>query len=259
MIFGTLNLMEDFSLEVDGLKLHGKFFCDSNKETKHPAILFIHGWESKQDRYFGLAQELADAGYACMTFDLRGHGMSEGDHKIYSRKVFLQDVLAAYDFLIAKDAVDSSKIIVLGSSFGSYLAALLCAERSVHSLALRVPADYLDDGFDEPLYEYRTKPEHANWKEKLHSDQETASLRAIHEFKGNVLIIESEKDETVPAPTVRSYKNAVGDSSLLEYVVMHDAPHSISHYPEFQKEYAKIIFGWLKQLSTTPQTGKAAE
>jgi uncharacterized protein len=238
--------MKDFALTVDSLKIHGKLFCNNNSKSK-PAVLFIHGWESKQDRHFMLAEELANVGYLCITFDMRGHSISEGDHTVSSRKDFLTDVLAAYDFMVSQDNTDANNVTVISASFGAYMAALLSAERVIHALVLRVPADYRDEGFSEPLYEQRNQISHSEWKEQPHSNQETAALRSIHQFEGDLLIIESEKDELVPTTTVQSYAQAACNPAKLTYAIMENAPHSISHHPELQRQFAEMVTTWLRK------------
>lgn len=240
--------MKDFSLTVDELKIHGKLFYHTGAVDKKSAVLFIHGWESKQDRHFMLAEALANIGYFCVTFDMRGHGMSEGNHKIFSRKDFLKDATAAYDFLISQESSGISEVIVIGASFGAYIASLLSEVRNVHALGLRVPSNYRDEGFDESLYEQRNLQSHTEWKENLHSNQETSALRAVQKFVGNILIVESEKDELIPATNVRCYGQAVSDHTKLTYVVMQNAPHSISNHPELQREFTDIISNWLQKL-----------
>ncbi|MES2225768.1 MAG: alpha/beta fold hydrolase [Patescibacteria group bacterium] len=237
--------MKDIDLQVDGLQLKAELFAPNVAKGKRPGVLLIHGWESAQDRMFGLAEELTELGYVCLTIDLRGHGKSEGDHKVYSRKEFLADVAAAYDFLSAQEQVDPGRIVSIGSSFGGYLSALLSAQRKLSGMVLRVPADYRDTGFDAPQYSQRKESDHSEWKSRLHAHDETAALRAVHSFKGSILVIESEYDELVPKTTVESYRDAVSDKSKVTYVVMKGAPHSISKYPEFQREFAKIVISWL--------------
>lgn len=240
--------MKEVILQVEGLKIKGNIFPGVSGEDKQPAVLLIHGWESAQDRMFGLAEELSAKGYYCMTIDMRGHGASEGDHKVCSRKEFLNDVLAAYDFLVVQEQVDPNRVMAVGSSFGSYMAALLSAERSLQGIVLRVPANYRDIGFDEPLYTQRKQGEHSQWKNNPHANDETAALRAVHAFSGHILVVESEKDELVPSTTVRSYKDAAPDPFKLSFVTMSNAPHSISRFPEFQKEFNATVSTWLESL-----------
>ena len=128
------------------------------------------------------------------------------------------------------------------------MATLLSAERQLLAMALRVPADYRDVGFEEPLYAQRQEWEHSQWKNTSHARDETIALRAVHSFGGHILIVESENDEIIPAVTVRSYKDAVTNPDKLSYVVMAKAPHSISRFPQLQKEYEIIVFKWLESF-----------
>ena len=227
--------MQSISFSSGGIKLQGNLFIPKGGGKNSPAVLVIHGWTSRQDRHFGLAEALAKAGYVCLTFDLRGHGVSEGDIKDYSRKEFLDDMIAAYDYLSKVPGVDAKNVTAIGSSFGSYLSALLSSKRDCKALVLRVPANYPDKGFDEPHYPVRhaiyspaSPSPLAEWKLEPHTYQEVSSLRALHDFKGRILIVESEKDETVPQQCVKDYANAVVDTTHLTYVVMRGALHSIS-------------------------------
>lgn len=234
--------MKTIGVLVDGFTLKANLFEPATKNGA--GALLIHGWESKQDRMFGLAETLTGLGYTCLTIDLRGHGESQGDHTQGSRQEFLRDVVAAHDCL-ARQGIEPGNVVAIGSSFGAYLCALLSAERPLEGVVLRVPADYRDAGFDAPLYAQRKDPEHDVWKARLHATDETASLRAIHAFAGRVLVVESEQDELVPQTTVQSYADAVFDKKQLTYYLMHGAPHSITKHPEFQEEFARVVCDWL--------------
>lgn len=121
--------MKDFSFVSDNLKLDGTIFYPSIKKDKYPAILFVHGWTSERKRSFQYAKSLADLGYICLLFDLRGHGTSEGDINKATIKEFVDDVLAAYDYLLKIEVVDKENISAVGSSFGGYLVSLLSTQR----------------------------------------------------------------------------------------------------------------------------------
>ncbi len=180
--------MKAVVIDPSALQLQGTLFEPTATVEKHPAILFVHGWTSRQDRMFDLAAELAAHGYVCLTFDMRGHGISPGDLNNQSRKDFLDDVIAAYDFLASVPCVDGFRITVAGSSFGGYMSALLSAVRTVQQIILRVPADYRDEGYELPLSEVRNRDGTFEWKRIPHDKTETAALRAMHVYTGRVLI-----------------------------------------------------------------------
>ena len=119
---------QEFSFISDELRLDGTIFYPNNKGNKFPAILFVHGWTSERKRSYQYAKALSKLGYVCLLFDMRGHGTSDGDINKATTKEFLDDVLAAYDYLMKVEGVDKENISAVGSSFGGYLIALLSAK-----------------------------------------------------------------------------------------------------------------------------------
>lgn len=246
--------MEDTSFSVGGKKLSGKFFKPAI-DGPFPAILFLHGWTSKQDRYFELAEALTERGYASLTFDMRGHGASEGDLPTLTRVDFLEDTVAAYDVLANSESVDASRIITVGSSFGGYMAALLSSERACQAICLRAPANYPDSGFDEPhvgrtdaYFEGLFDADKEKWKKTVHPFSETKALDAVHNFRGPVLIIESEKDDVVPREVLQSYADAMKARENLTYVLMKGAPHGLNVPGPYKEEFKETLIAWLAAI-----------
>jgi len=238
--------VNEFSFQNGNFKLDGTLFYPPSKKDKNPAILFVHGWTSERKRSFQYAKALAYLGFVCMLFDMRGHGTSEGDIKTFTNKDFLSDVVAAYDYLLQVVGVDRENISAVGSSFGSYLIALLSAKRNVKNLALRVPADYPNQNFNKlKMLSSGENPEIINWRRQPKIPSETYALEALHKFEGNVLIIESEKDDIVPHQTILNYMNAVGDKSKLTHTLLKDAPHSIKE-GKFKDEIEQILVKWFE-------------
>ncbi|MFM2415036.1 MAG: hypothetical protein RI911_729 [Candidatus Parcubacteria bacterium] len=224
-----------------------RYFPNQNGTSAGKAILCIHGWQSRQDRMWMLAEKLNMQGYAVLTFDLSGHGASGGDIQTLSRADFLEDVVAAYDALKKESNADS--IYVIGSSFGSYLATLLSAERTVGGLVLRVPADYPDEGFSDVHIKNASSDEKFPWRNQARNFDGTRSLRALHMFQKPALIVESELDDVTPHQCIQNYANAVTDISLLTHTVQKHAPHSLTAHPELQNEYESIVCAWFAEIS----------
>jgi len=239
--------MKKVELPVSGDKIVGHLFAPEETKVGVATFLFIHGWRSQQDRVDYLAEALTKDGHIVLTFDLRGHGVSGGNLEELSRKDFLDDVLVAYDFLVTIPSVDANNIVVVGSSFGAYLAVLLSAKRKVKALALRVPANYKDEGFTGSHYKTRGIDGGEEWRENVYEYNEVESLKCVHNFEGKVLIVESENDELVPQPVLQSYSNAISNKNNLTYHMMKDAPHSISRHPNFQKEYGDLVLNWIEK------------
>ncbi len=252
-IFKNQELREgESSVEInsEGQRLSAKLFLPADDGKKHPAVLFAHGWLSDQIGYAEYARELVAQGYACLTFDFRGQGKSEGDIRVLTRRNFLNDAMNAYDFLARSPGVDSEKISVMGASFGGYIAAILSENRKLESIVLRVPADYPDDGFDEPRMQTTDKPGAMEWRGQIRDAEDTEALRAIHNFTGNLLVVESGKDNAVLPGTIQSYLRAAPDPEKVSYALMEDAPHSLGMGPKFRTEFKEILSDFFNKEST---------
>ena len=241
--------MKEIEFESDGLTLRGKVFYPDNQKEKNPAILFIQGWTGVKENSFQYAAGLAKLGYICFVFDSRGHGESEGDINTATTEEFTRDDLAAYDFFISLEGVDKDRVSVVGSSFGGYRAAYLISKRPINNLVLRASADYANEGFKIPRMKAGGSEvsEVLEWRKQARKPNETWALQAVHNFNGNILIIESEIDEHVPHQTIQNYRDAIKDESKLKYVFMKGAPHSIKEGP-FRDEVERIYTDWFKNL-----------
>lgn len=239
--------MQEISFDVDGQKLHGTIFYPEQVKEKNPAIIFIHGWASSEQPYLTRAKALIELGFICLAFSMRGHGDSDGDIKKQTRRDFLNDTIAAYDFFTKQHGVDTDKISIVGASFGAYLAALVSQERSVSNLAFRVPANYSDEHFDEAQFNFSgdNSVSLLHPKFKVLQAKQTYALKALHNFSGKVLIIESEKDELIPHQIIENYVHAVKDKNKLTHVVMKNASHNLTNEKMLQ-EFIDILTEWFK-------------
>lgn len=208
-----------------------------------PAILVIHGWTSSMSRYPSRMMNIVDQGYLALVFDLRGHGETGGDLESLSIQDHLQDVLVAYDYLTQVEGVNTENVSVIGSSYGGYLASLLTAERRVDHLVLSVPANYPDDIFDKPGMQTSQYVE--TYCQRLFGPAEGKALAAIHNFHGDLLLIEAEHDEVVPTQVTRGYRNA----TLVEYdrVVIPGADHGLTT-PGANEARIQAMNDWFAKL-----------
>lgn len=236
--------MQKTSFIVDGLTLAATVFYSDQGRKKHPAVLFIHGWLSNQERMYQYAQAVTKLGYICMTFDMGGQGKSEGSVQMLTHRNFLEEAIAAYDYLSRVSEVDDTSISVCGSSFGSYLGAILTTKRKVKNLSLRVPADY-DPLQINTIRNMLSEEEKAKWRTKEHVFSESLALNSVHTFQGKILIVESEKDDVVPHQMIVNYKNAVKNPSKLTYIIMKNATHSLQKQA-FRDAYEKILTRWFE-------------
>jgi dienelactone hydrolase len=125
----------------DGLTLAGTWYEPSSRPA--PAVVLVHMLQKNRRDWDGLATRLASEGVGTLTFDLRGHGESQGSQP-QDLSVMVQDVRAARRFLVGRTDVVPGRVGLAGASLGANLAALLAGEdNSIASVALLSPSlDY---------------------------------------------------------------------------------------------------------------------
>ncbi|WP_151636199.1 alpha/beta hydrolase family protein [Noviherbaspirillum aerium] len=241
-------------IPVDGESIDGTIVAPS---TKIPGVLFVHGWGGSQEQYLARAREIAALGCICLTFDLRGHAGTQPLQDTVSRENSLHDVLAAYDVLASQRDVDPDAIAVVGSSYGGYLAAILTSMRPVKWLALRVPALYRDSNWEMPKRELHKGQDLGTYRQTLVPAEENRALRACADFRGDVLIVESELDRIIPHAVISSYLDACAEPRSLTYRVIKGADHGLSEQNS-QRAYTALLVSWMTEMVFGAREGEEA-
>lgn len=214
--------------------------------TLFPGVLFVHGWGGNQQQYTDRARTLAEIGCACLTFDLRGHAQTRSQYETVTREDNLGDVLAAYDVLASHRNVDTTRMAVVGSSYGGYLAAILTSLRPVRWLALRAPALYKDSDWNIAKGQLKTRQSLDAYRlQKVRAD-ESRALRACSAFAGDVLLVESQHDRIIPPQVVVNYRDACVRARSITHRILQGADHALSD-PACQHAYTKTLVEWLAE------------
>ena len=212
-----------------------------------PGVLFVHGWGGSQQQYLARAHAVAALGSVCLTFDLGGHAGTQPLRETVSRESNLRDVVAAYDALADHPLVDRSVIAVVGSSYGGYLATILTTMRPVAWLALRVPALYVDSGWELPKLQLHKDQDLRAYRSSFVAARTNRALRACAEFKGDVLLVESGHDDIIPPAVIVSYREACLQARSLTYRCMADADHGLSDETS-QQAYTALLVQWFSEM-----------
>ncbi|GAB3540361.1 alpha/beta fold hydrolase [Noviherbaspirillum agri] len=244
----------EIRIAVDGGHVAGTIVTPN---TKLPGVLFVHGWGGSQEQYLARAREVAVLGCVCLTFDLRGHGNTKRQQETVTRESNLRDLLAAYDVLASHSLVDPSAIAVIGSSYGGYLAAILTTLRPVKWLALRVPALYMDNGWDLPKRQLHKGQDLVTYRRSLVPAEDNRALRACADFAGDVLVIESEFDHVIPHEVITSYLDAFVQPHSLTYRVIKGADHGLTEESS-QRAYTALLVNWVTEMIFGARQGGAA-
>ena len=219
-----------------GRDLAGHVFDPGGAPSSGAGLLFVHGLRSDQAGYRRRAQVASAAlGAVCLTFDLSGHGKSQGDLDELTPREHLADVLAAYDVLTGNAPVGTGRVGVCAASYGAYLAALLVSRRPVERLLLRAPALYADDDLDTPLGRRRAS----------RADVRAPVLfQGLAGFGGDIMVLESERDEVIPHAVVEAYLEAFPRA---RHDVIAGATHALTE-PAWQEQLVASILGWFGEL-----------
>jgi len=235
---------ESIDINVDSGTIAGTFITPG---TLVPGVLFVHGWGGSQEQYHSRARQIAALGCVCLTFDLRGHAGTRPQYETVTRENNLHDVLAAYDALTARRHVDPSAIAVVGSSYGGYLASILTTMRAVKWLALRAPALYIDSGWEIPKLQLHRDQDLKAYRDSIVRAEDNRALRACQEFEGDVMLIESERDNIIPRPVLTSYREACKHARSLTYRCIADADHGLTQERD-QRAYNTLLTNWLTEM-----------
>lgn len=239
-------MMKKISFTVDSQTLRGTLHFPKKLQQTNPSILFIHGWASNETGYYPRAKALTEKGYICLSFNLRGHGTSDGNLSELSPKNHLRDVLAAYDFLAGEKGIDRKKISAVGASYGAFLITILTSKREVYKIALRAPALFYNKNFTMQT-EKIVKDREETLFQKFHPDKNNFALSAIKHFTGDILLIESQKDQIIPHQILQFYAKAANSvksrGTHLSHKVIHNADHQLSRL-KWKKTFITYLTDW---------------
>ena len=86
--------------------------------------------------------------------------------------------------------------------------------------------------------------------------EENRALRACSEFRGDVLLAESERDDVVPHPAIANYLATFAKAHSLTYRVI-PGDHGLSEVPA-QQAYTALLVNWLTEMVLGAREGGLA-
>lgn len=184
------------------------WFVPAPGGRRAPAVILVHGWESNRARMLPNAVFLHAAGFACLMFDVRGHGDNPPESLPISGAEFGSDARAAVALLVARP--DVSSVAALGHSMGAIGAALAAADdpRIAALVTTSSPADprrltrrtfqlaglTIPGPLAIPLAALTTR---VYLRPRGHSPAAVSASAAVARYPGPVLIVHGALDEIV--------------------------------------------------------------
>lgn len=224
--------------KVGNETLRGSLFIPKGNGP-FPGVVFYHGRGSSRKRYLEISKRFADRGFVALAFDFRGCGESDGNFPNQTQRMGIDDARAGLNFLLNQN-VDKNRIGIMGTSYGGFVAAILMSEFDyIKSLVLRAPAIFPEEIMDINVDDLRIYSyiERDKWLSSIAYD-------GISNFKGNLLVIQEEKDEVVKSWIVQNYYDRAINAVNKQLFVQKNAKHSLLDDPKLLEQFYKLTFDW---------------
>jgi hypothetical protein len=226
-----------------------------DKKGKMPLVIYSHGLGATYRACSDYADDLEDYGIATLCFDFRGgsdRSKSDGLTTEMSFLTEIEDLNTVIEYAKKWDFVDLDNIILMGSSQGGAISALVSAERDdIKGLVLLYPA------LSIPSVMQRLFPS----KELIPEERELTSsitvgkkyfldiwdmdvYEMIKKDKKQIIIIQGTNDDLV-SPDQSKKVNDTYENSELYFI--EGAPHGFED-DDF-KEAMKYIIEYLKKIN----------
>lgn len=242
----------------DGLEIPAIYYKphQASEKNKVPAVVFVHGGPGGQagQYYFSLIQYLVNHGYAVLDVNNRGSsGYGKTFYKMDNRNhgdKDLKDVVWGKKYLTTLPYIDSTKIGILGGSYGGYMTlAALCFHPNEFKTGVDLfgVANWLRtlreippywESFRKALYEEIGDPNTADtvrlkqYSPLLNADKINKPLMVL-QGANDPRVLKIESDEVVAAVK----KNSVP----VEYIVFPDEGHGFVKKENEIKGYGEIL------------------
>jgi fermentation-respiration switch protein FrsA (DUF1100 family) len=260
------------SFENEGIMLFGMLHLPDG-QSPHPCVVFLHGYTGDKigdHRIFvKAARDLCEHGIACLRFDFRGSGESQGDFADITVGGEISDAMAAIAHLDTFDEIDQARIGLVGLSLGASVAACVSARDGIKSLALWAPAAFVDYMVERggeivrdpyvwlpPNFSDAIKKKgkvdiggFVRGKPYFESIKEVDPLREIAKFSGPVLLIHGREDEVIsPMNSELMYDTVKGRRRL---IIIDDADHAFSS-THWERQVIEETRLWFEQTLFEP-------
>ncbi len=159
------------------------WFFRAEGDARGPTIIFAHGNGELIEDWQGDMERLASAGLNALLVEFPGYGHSEGKP---TRSTLLETYTLAFDWLIARDDVDTDRVVAHGRSLGGGIAGDLALNRPIRALVLQSTfssAGAMARGMFVPGFLVRDRFD---------------NRRAVSEFSGPVLLMHGIHDDVIP-------------------------------------------------------------
>lgn len=126
----------------DGTTLRGWLYLPDGTAGPHPTVVMAHGYSAvKEQTLADLAEVMVGQGLACVVYDHRSLGASDGEPRQDIDPVAqCRDMRTAITYATGLDEVDEGRIGVFGSSYsGAHVLVVAATDQRVRCVVSQVP------------------------------------------------------------------------------------------------------------------------
>ncbi|BDS05627.1 alpha/beta hydrolase [Oceaniferula spumae] len=175
---------------ADGTELHGWFMPAKVGAKKAKAtVVFSHGNAGSVAHHLGFVDWLVRANYNVLLYDYRAFGRSKGS---ITRKGVIEDVQAAFDYIVTRKDVNPDKLVSFSHSLGGAKSVTAIGMKPIKGLR----AVIVDGGFAS--YRDMAREKAGELGANLTTDEFSAIDYVEKLTPVPLLIVHGEKDTMVP-------------------------------------------------------------
>lgn len=237
----------------NGQKIYGIAYIPKTEKERVPLVISSHGLGGSHRSNVNYAKQLAGHGIAVYCFDFRGGGGkdSEGSTKQMSVMTEVSDLEVVLEAAKSWDFVDINKIVLLGTSQGGIVSAIVAARHTeeVSGLILMYPAFMISDTIHEVYDSLDEVPKSFRFKQFVAGYPYIADMwdynvySEIGNFNKKVLLMHGNEDIIVPISYSEHAAEVYPD---VEYFVIDGAGHGFGG-TAFDKAN-RHIFDYLQEI-----------
>ncbi|MBR1623117.1 MAG: alpha/beta fold hydrolase [Pseudobutyrivibrio sp.] len=248
--------MKQFFIEDDGIKLNAMLDMPVAQVDKCPLCLVFHGFtgNSEEEHLEAVVKAMNKVGVATLRVDLYGHGKSGGEFKNHNIYKWLNNILTVADYAKGLDFV--TDLYICGHSQGGLAVTLAAAmEGSLFKAMIPMSPAYIipsgaragwllgkqfdPDNIPDEITEFDEFTLSGNYVKVA---QTIDVQKAINKYKGKVLLVHGDNDETIPVSVSVDAAKQFADCELKIIV---GADHC---YIGQEQEAAEAVKNFLKKF-----------
>ena len=105
----------------------------------------------------------------------------------------------------------------------------------------------MDTGWETPKVQLRQDQDLGAYRRRFVPAADNRALRACKAYRGDVLLIESERDDIVPHAVINSYKEALIRPRSMTDRMIANADHGLTD-PASQRAYTALLMSWITEM-----------